>query len=57
MEFDHVYGGNKRRISDQVRRFIKRKEDSNIEIDNYDVAMLSVLAKRSGEKLSLSDRY
>ena len=41
----------KRIISDQVRRFMKRKEDSNVEIDNYNVAMLRALAKRSGEKL------
>ena len=47
----------KRRISDQVRRFMKRKEDSNVEIDNYDVAMLRALEKRSGEKLILSDIY
>ena len=47
----------KRRISDQVRRFKKRKEDSNVGIDNDDVAMLRALEKRSGEKLSLSDIY
>ena len=57
MYMEETFEKLKRRISDQVRRFMKRKEDSNVEIDNYDVAMLRALEKRSEEKLSLSDRY
>ena len=43
MYMEGIFEKLRRRISDQVRRFMKRKEDSNVEIDNYNVAMLRAL--------------